>query len=71
VIVSIENLPSKYHASDLDKNLITPAVKRFLKELASEGGKGRARKYPKAVLSKWAKLGGRPRKDRHEKAKKG
>jgi hypothetical protein len=41
---------------------ITPAVRRFLKQLASEGGKARARKYSKDVLSKWAKLGGRPSK---------
>jgi general stress protein YciG len=32
-------------------------------ELARAGGKARAKKYDKATLSKWAKKGGRPRKD--------
>jgi hypothetical protein len=38
-----------------------------LNELRSKGGKARAKKYSKAQLTKWAKLGGkkggRPRKD--------
>jgi hypothetical protein len=46
----------------MDKNLVTPTVKRFLKQLASEGGKARARKYDKATLKRWARLGGRPPK---------
>lgn len=37
-----------------------------LRELRSamgkKGGKTRAKRYDKATLSKWAKLGGRPRK---------
>ncbi len=41
---------------------ITPAVRRFYKQLASVGGKARAEKYDHTTLSKWAKLGGRPRK---------
>jgi hypothetical protein len=41
---------------------ITPAVRRFYKQLASVGGKARAKKYDHATLSEWAKLGGRPRK---------
>jgi general stress protein YciG len=32
-------------------------------ELARSGGKARAAKYDKKTLSKWAKKGGRPRKD--------
>jgi len=42
---------------------ITPAVRKFYKQLASEGGKARASKYDHTTLSKWAKMGGRPRKD--------
>jgi len=34
------------------------------KQFASEGGKARAKKYDHATLSKWAKLGGRPRKEK-------
>jgi hypothetical protein len=34
----------------------------LMRELASMGGKARAKKYDKATLSKWAKKGGRPRK---------
>jgi len=33
------------------------------RKLASKGGKARARKYDKKTLRKWAKKGGRPRKD--------
>jgi hypothetical protein len=33
------------------------------RKLSSTGGKARAKKYSKAQLSKWAKKGGRPRKD--------
>ena len=38
-------------------------VKKYLKKMASKGGRARAKKYDAATLSKWAKLGGRPRKD--------
>lgn len=31
-------------------------------ELGRKGGKARAAKYDKKTLSKWAKLGGRPKK---------
>jgi hypothetical protein len=41
---------------------ITPSVKDYIRQVASLGGKARARKYSKAILSKWAKLGGRPPK---------
>ena len=33
------------------------------RKLASKGGKARAKKYSKKTLSKWARKGGRPRKD--------
>jgi hypothetical protein len=35
----------------------------LMRELARSGGKARAKKYDKATLSKWAKKGGRPRKN--------
>lgn len=35
-------------------------IREFLAEIGRKGGKARARKYNKATLSKWAKLGGRP-----------
>jgi hypothetical protein len=41
---------------------ITPAVRKFYKQLASVGGKARAKKYDHATLSEWAKRGGRPRR---------
>jgi hypothetical protein len=37
-------------------------LKLVCKELASAGGKARAKKYDRATLSKWARMGGRPRK---------
>jgi hypothetical protein len=33
------------------------------RKLASKGGRARAKKYNKKTLSKWAKKGGRPRKE--------
>jgi hypothetical protein len=43
---------------------VTPELRKLIrKELASAGGKARAEKYDHATLSKWAKRGGRPRKD--------
>jgi hypothetical protein len=42
---------------------ITEKLKREVRrELASEGGKARAKQYDKKTLSKWARLGGRPPK---------
>jgi general stress protein YciG len=38
------------------------AVKQYLAEMASKGGKARAAKYDKKTLSQWAKKGGRPPK---------
>jgi hypothetical protein len=37
-------------------------LKLVRRQLASAGGKARAMKYDRATLSKWAKLGGRPKK---------
>ena len=39
-------------------------VRQFLKKIGSKGGKTRAARHDKATLSKWAKLGGRPRKNK-------
>ena len=36
------------------------AVKEYLAEMASKGGRARAKKYDKKTLSKWARKGGRP-----------
>jgi hypothetical protein len=44
------------------KPKITPAVAEYIRQVASMGGKARAKKHDKATLSKWARLGGRPRK---------
>jgi hypothetical protein len=46
---------------------ITAEMRQLIrKELASAGGKARAKKYDHATLSKWAKRGGRPRKTKSE-----
>jgi hypothetical protein len=43
---------------------ITEEIKQQIRrELAASGGRARAKKYDKKTLSKWAKKGGRPRKD--------
>jgi hypothetical protein len=41
---------------------VEEALRKVRRELASAGGKARAKKYDKKTLSKWAKKGGRPRK---------
>jgi hypothetical protein len=41
---------------------INDAVKKYLAEMASKGGKARAAKYDKKTLSQWAKKGDRPPK---------
>ena len=39
-------------------------IREYLSQLGKKGGKSRAEKYDKATLSKWAKRGGRPRKEK-------
>ncbi len=48
----------------ITKKLKEQVRQELYRELASVGGKARAAKYDKKTLSKWAKRGGRPRKDR-------
>jgi len=43
------------------KKVSAEVVKLARTQLASEGGKARAKKYDRATLRKWAKLGGRPK----------
>ena len=38
-------------------------IKEYLTRIGRKGGKARAAKYDKKTLSKWAKKGGRPRKE--------
>jgi hypothetical protein len=37
-------------------------IREYLASIGRKGGKARAARHPKATLTKWAKLGGRPRK---------
>jgi hypothetical protein len=37
-------------------------IKAFLKKIGSKGGRARAALHGKATLSRWGRLGGRPRK---------
>ncbi len=50
---------------------ITPAIKNYVRQVASMGGKARAQKYDRATLSKWAKRGGRPRKPSDQLSQQG
>jgi hypothetical protein len=38
-------------------------IKKYLAAIGSKGGKKRAATYDKKTLSKWAKKGGRPKKE--------
>ena len=51
---SINNLAAKF----MEKKL-----KQYLASIGSAGGKKRAALYDKKTLSKWAKKGGRPKKE--------
>ena len=42
-------------------------ISQYLAKLGRKGGKARAARHDKATLSKWAKLGGRPRKEQKKK----
>jgi hypothetical protein len=37
-------------------------ITKYLAKIGSKGGKARAARHDKTALSRWAKLGGRPRK---------
>jgi general stress protein YciG len=39
-------------------------IREYLANIGRKGGKARAAKYDKKTLSKWAKKGGRPRKEK-------
>ncbi len=39
-------------------------IREYLASIGRKGGKARAAKYDKATLSKWARLGGRPKGDK-------
>jgi hypothetical protein len=39
----------------------------YLKKIGSKGGRARAAKYDRKTLSKWAKLGGRPKKEARQR----
>jgi general stress protein YciG len=38
-------------------------IREYLARIGRKGGKARAAKFDKATLTKWAKLGGRPKKE--------
>jgi len=40
------------------------AIKQYLAKIGSKGGRARAARHDKTTLSKWARKGGRPRKDK-------
>jgi hypothetical protein len=44
-------------------------IREYLASIGCKGGKARAAKYGKKTLSKWAKKGGRPPKDKKEGAR--
>ena len=46
------------------KPKIPENVLEFFKKTGAQGGKARAKKHTPEELSKWGKLGGRPKKDK-------
>jgi len=45
-------------------------IREYLAKIGRKGGNARARKYDKAMLSKWAKKGGRPTKSKQPPKRK-
>lgn len=41
-------------------------IREYLAGIGRKGGKARAARHSKATLSRWAKLGGRPKKEKHD-----
>jgi hypothetical protein len=54
-------LDGQVMANDVDKKVL-----EYLAKIGSKGGKSRAKRYDRATLRKWARLGGRPRKAKGE-----
>lgn len=59
-MLTLENLLGKYYYSSMKSK--DKVIAEYFAKVASKGGKARAAKYDKKTLSKWAKLGGRPKK---------
>lgn len=49
---------------------IPKEVMKYFQQTGAEGGKARAKKHSKEQLSKWAKLGGRPKGSGKKQARK-
>jgi len=65
VRLGLDNRSARFYNPSMK---ITAKLKgEIMRQMGSLGGKSRAKKYDKATLSKWAKMGGRPRKNREEK----
>lgn len=61
MILPLDKLAGKYY---FQRMKITTEMRKLIQgQLAAMGGRARAKKYDHATLSKWAKRGGRPRKD--------
>jgi hypothetical protein len=63
-MILFAKLAGKYYPSSVAIKITVEMRQLVRKELARAGGKARAKKYDHATLSKWAKLGGRPRKEK-------
>ena len=59
--------PFKFMKSE--KDIISRHFSKLGKKGGKKGGKARAKKYDAATLRKWARKGGRPRKNKGKKGK--
>ena len=48
----------------MNKEELQEALRKHLKSLGRKGGNATLKKHGKAKMTKWGKLGGRPRKDK-------
>jgi hypothetical protein len=67
----LQTCPASFIIDDMVKKVTQEMMRLVQSQLASAGGKARAEKYDRATLSRWAKLGGRPRKKKPGSHRKG
>ena len=68
--IALENIPCKFYYYSMKKKVTDEMVRLVFEKFGSAGGKARAKKYDRETLRKWARMGGRPRKNSQTKSTK-
>lgn len=65
------NIGPKFIFKRMEKPRIPKDVLEFFQKTGAKGGRARAKKYTPEELSKWGKLGGRPKGSGKKQSQKG